>query len=294
MRITTEQQAILDDLICERLRDNPDSEKLMMSFQNEKGSLIVDYLKQRALDEDLEGSTAFYIVRTKENDVLMFFSLKCGEVFDPLSDEDEISEGFEEYLITLQALKNAEADPEAQKRAVSKLKELSSKKGLPLHIVLNDILRKAEYKRQFLKELSADKESEQNEKISRVNRTYAGVELVHFCTNECCRGIWKKLGFSHSMGEVIFWDKIVPKLFDVQEIVGCEYAFLFAADLSEDGTLMNYYNVSLKFKNDAVVGTNKPRYDFACAFMWQKLSSLKENRELYFENFNLDENEDVV
>lgn len=41
-----------------------------MSFQNEKGSLIVDYLKQRALDEDLEGSTAFYIVRTKENDVL--------------------------------------------------------------------------------------------------------------------------------------------------------------------------------------------------------------------------------
>lgn len=34
MRITTEQQAILDDLICERLRDNPDSEKLMMSFQN--------------------------------------------------------------------------------------------------------------------------------------------------------------------------------------------------------------------------------------------------------------------
>lgn len=150
MRITTEQQAILDDLICERLRDNPDSEKLMMSFQNEKGSLIVDYLKQRALDEDLEGSTAFYIVRTKENDVLMFFSLKCGEVFDPLSDEDEISEGFEEYLITLQALKNAEADPEAQKRAVSKLKELSSKKGLPLHIVLNDILRKAEYKRQSL------------------------------------------------------------------------------------------------------------------------------------------------
>lgn len=199
------------------------------------------------------------------------------------------------FLIVIKkALKNAEADPEAQKRAVSKLKELSSKKGLPLHIVLNDILRKAEYKRQFLKELSADKESEQNEKISRVNRTYAGVELVHFCTNECCRGIWKKLGFSHSMGEVIFWDKIVPKLFDVQEIVGCEYAFLFAADLSEDGTLINYYNVSLKFKNDAVVGTNKPRYDFACAFMWQKLSSLKENRELYFENFNLDENEDVV
>lgn len=296
MKITKEQQATLDELVCERLRDNPDSEKLIQSFQNEKGSLIVNYLKQRGLDEDSEGSTAFYIVRTKNNDVLMFFSLKCGELFDPLFDEHEVAEGYEKYLLILQALKNADADPEAQERAIGKLQELSNKKGTPLHIVLNvnDILKETKHKAKLLQCLSADKETEQNEKISRVNRTYPGVELVHFCTNENCREVWKKLGFSRSMGEVIFWNKIVPKFFDVQEIVGCEYAFLFAADLSEDRILINYYNVSLKFEIDDAVGTNKPYYDFACAFMCQKLSSLKENQELYFKNFNLDENEDIV
>lgn len=69
MNITKEQQAILDELVCERLRDNLDSVNLIQSFQNEKGSVIVDYLKQRGLDEDSEGSTAFYIVRTTKNDV---------------------------------------------------------------------------------------------------------------------------------------------------------------------------------------------------------------------------------
>ena len=96
------------------------------------------------------------------------------------------------------------------------------------------------------------------------------------------------------MGEVIFWDKIVPKFFEVQEIVGCEYVFLFAADLSEDRTLINYYNVCLKFEIDEEVGTNKPYYDFACAFMCQKLNFLKKNQRLYFENFNLDEDDDIV
>ena len=294
MRITKEQQEILDGLVCERLRDNRDSKRLIQFFQNEKGSLIVDYLKQRGLAEDSEGSTAFYIVRTKNNDVLMFFSLKCGELFDPLFDEEEVSEGYEEYVVILQALKNADVDSEAKELAIEKLKKLSSSKGIPLAVVLNDILSKAKYKAKLLHSLNEDKKAEQNEKVSRVNKTYPGIELVHFCTNEKCRDVWKKMGFSRSMGEVIFWDKIVPIFFEVQKIVGCEYAFLFAADLSEDRTLINYYNVSLKFEIDEEVGTNKPYYDFACAFMCQKLSSLKKNQKLYFENFNLDEDEDIV
>ena len=46
MRITNEQDAILEELICERLRDNPNSSALIQNFENEKGTLIVDYLKQ--------------------------------------------------------------------------------------------------------------------------------------------------------------------------------------------------------------------------------------------------------
>ncbi len=294
MRITKEQQSILDELVCERLKENEENSRLIQDFENEKGTLIVDYLKQYGLKEDIEGNTAFYIVKTKDNEVLMFFSLKCGELFDSLFDENEVEEGYEEYLLIIQALQNAEINSEIQKRAIAKLREISRKNGVPIHKVLNHILQQTKTKAKMLSMLSQDKEKEENDNISRVNRTYPGVELVHFCTNEKARKIWKQFGLNRSMGEVIFWSKIVPKFFDVQNIVGCEYAFLFAADLSEDRTLINYYNISLKFESEVGVGTNKPFYDFACAFMCQKLDALKQNEKLYFENFNIDESDELI
>lgn len=294
MRITTEQEHILDELVCERLSDNAENVTLIQDFESERGALIVNYLKQYGLEEDSEGNTAFYIVKTKKNDLLMFFSLKCGELFDPLFDEEEVTENYEEYLLIEQALRNADIDEETQKKAIHKLKAISKAQGEPIHKVLNYVLRETQNKAKMLKMLDSDKKTEKNENVSRVNKTYPGVELVHFCTNDNAKEAWAALGISRPMGEVIFWRKIVPKFFEVQKIVGCEYVFLFAADLSADRTLINYYNVSLKFEMDGEVGTNKPVYDFACAFMCQKLSSLKKNKEEYFDNFNIDSTDDLI
>lgn len=294
MRITDEQNEILDELIFERLRDNPDSSTLIQNFENKRGTLIVDYLKQYGLKEDIEGCTAFYIVRNKNNDVLMFFSLKCGELFDPLFDETEIEAGYEEYLLIIQALRNVESNEEAKNRALEKIKEISDTKGISIQSALNLILRETKTKQKMLSVLNKEKETEGNEKVSRVSKTYPGIELVHFCTNDNAKAVWKSYGLGHSLGEVVFWKKIVPKFFEVQNIVGCEYAFLFAADLSEDRTLINYYDVILKFEIDPDVGTNKPFYDFTCAFMCQKLSVMKENQESYFNNFNIDEDDDII
>lgn len=146
MRITKEQQNILDDLVCERLKDNPENSALIQDFENEKGVLIVDYLKQYGLKEDSEGNTAFYIVKTKSKEILMFFSLKCGELFDSLFDESEVEEGYEEYLLIIQALKNVEIDSEAQERAIYKLMEISQTQGIPLHMALNHILKETKTK----------------------------------------------------------------------------------------------------------------------------------------------------
>lgn len=294
MRITTEQERILDELICERLSDNSENGALIQNFESERGVLIVNYLKQYGLREDSEGNTAFYIVKTKKNDVLMFFSLKCGELFDPLFDEEEIVENYEEHLLIVQALKNADIDEDAQEKAINKLREMSKAQGVPLHKVLNQVLKETKTKAQMLEMLNSDKKTEGNENVSRVSKTYPGVELVHFCTNDNAKTVWSMLGIKRPMGEVIFWRKIVPKFFEVQKIVGCEYAFLFAADLSEDRTLINYYNISLKFEMDVEVGTNKPFYDFACAFMCQRLSSLKNNEKEYFNNFNIDSTDEIV
>lgn len=294
MKITKKQEAILDELVCERLKDNPNSCDLIQNFQNEKGTLIVDYLKDYGMQEDSEGKTAFYIVRTKQNEVIMFFSLKCGELFDPLFDEAEVKEGYEEYLLIIQALKNVDHNPDAQAKAIEKLKRLSKTRGITLQKALELVFTETKNKANMLSALNYEKEVEGNENIARVSKTYPGVELVHFCTNDNARETWKSFGLNHSMGEVIFWRIIVPKFFEVQKIVGCEYAFLFAADLSEDRTLINYYNVSLKFEMDGEMGTNKPFYDFTCAFMCQNLSVLKENKKAYFDNFNIDINDEIV
>ena len=98
----------------------------------------------------------------------------------------------------------------------------------------------------------------------------------------------------HTMGETLYWKYIVPKFIEVQKIAGCEYAFLFAADLSEDRTLVNYYDVSLKFQQQLDIGTNKPLYDFACVFMCQRINRLKELKDEFFNSFNMDIGDEIV
>jgi hypothetical protein len=98
----------------------------------------------------------------------------------------------------------------------------------------------------------------------------------------------------HPLGEVMFWYYIAPIIYKTQETIGCQYVFLFAADSSIDGTLVNYYDVSLKFQKPEDVGISKPFYDYLCVFMCQEISHLREYRNNFFGNFNPDETEPVV
>ena len=82
MKITEDQKKLLGNLICERLTDNPKNINLIENFSSEKGTLIVKYFKENGLNEDKNNTTAFYVIKTKEDEILMFFSLKCGELFD--------------------------------------------------------------------------------------------------------------------------------------------------------------------------------------------------------------------
>lgn len=86
-----------------------------------------------------------------------------------------------------------------------------------------------------------------------------------------------------------FWQFIVPKILDLMEIVGCEYLFLFAADLSEDADLVNYYVDNLEFIDASEHSAATPMYDFACRFLCQETSTLQERRTSFFEHFNPDE-----
>lgn len=294
MRITAEQKNLLDSFRCERLSANAVNEELIKSFTSKRGSSLVSYFKSFGLQEDAVGKTTYYVIKNAENEVMMFFSLKCGALFDPLLDENEVKQDFQRLLILLQAIENANGNNEETEEAVAILTKYQVGDRISIEDFTSLVLRKASRKKEFLKQLFGDKEREQNDKIFRVQSTHPGIELVHFCTNDNMKEKWKTYNLGHPMGETLYWMFIAPKFFEVQEIVGCEFAFLFAADLSEDGSLVNYYDVSLKFQKRQDVGTNKPFYDFCCEFMCQEVNEMKKKREEFFENFNFDAEDEIV
>lgn len=293
MRITKEQEAILKGFKCERLSSNVENEKIIQSFYSKRGKSLVSYFKEHGMKEDKANTTAYYVIKTKENEVLMFFSLKCGALFEPLQDENETKRDFQRLLILLQAIENVNGNDDMSEEMNAILTKYQVGDRLSADEFIALLGKKAYGKKNFLYSLFNDKKIEDNDKILRVQNTHSGVELVHFCTNDNMREKWKHYGLVHSMGETLYWKFIVPKFLKVQKIAGCEYAFLFAADLSEDRTLVNYYDVSLKFEKRQDVGTNKPFYDFCCEFMCQQVKQLERKRKEFFKNFNID-NKDII
>lgn len=286
MQITKEQLDILEQFSCERLSQRSEHKYLLKNFRNEKGSPLVEYLNEKAWEEDENGVTAYYLVKAPDNQVVMFFSLKCGALFDPLDEA-----GMKQSVVTakklLQAIQNVNKGGDEKLSAIQLLEQYRTGQDISLAEIQRVVKNGAKANR-FLDLLNSDREREENQQIIRVGHTYPSIELVHFCTNDNAKAFWKECSLGHPMGEVLFWRYIAPIIYEIQNQIGCQYAFLFAADASEDGTLINYYNVSLKFEQPNNVGTSKPSYDFCCEFMCQKISDLKKNRQEYFDNFNPD------
>lgn len=291
-QITEDQQAIIECFTCERLSCNPENRALIDSFFSEKGRSLVWYLQNRAWQEDIECKTAYYLVKNSDNEVVLFFSLKCGALFDPL-DENSIEENAQRFQNLLEVIQGINGKGQEREFALQLLERFRSGQNISIEQIKRRIKMNAQNARKLLLQLNQDKQSEGNEQIIRVGHTYPGIELVHFCSNDLVKDKWKSYGINHPMGEVLFWKFITPIIDNIQQYVGCQYLFLFAADTSEDGNLINYYDVALKFKKPTEIGTNKPRYDFCCEFMCEDISELKKNRQTYFDNFNPD-HDDVI
>lgn len=291
-KITDEQKSVIEKFSCERLSSNPDNKNLIRSFVSEKGSLLVDYLHKWAWDEDVECKTAYYLIKSPEDEIALFFSLKCGALFDPL-DEESVEENAQRLQKLLRVVQEINRDGREKEFAIQILEKFRSGQDIPIEQIKTYIKVNAQQAQNFWKSLNYDKEHEQNEQIIRVGHTYPGIDLVHFCANDLMKEKWKSYGIQHPMGEVMFWKYIAPIIYQTQKSIGCQYAYLFAADASQDGVLINYYNVALKFEEPTNLGTNKPSYDLCCVFMCQEINELKRNRQEYFDNFNPDD-DDII
>lgn len=275
--ITAKQIKILKSFSCERLRDNDDNQKLIKEFSNSRGYGIVNSLLTDGWEEDTNGSTAYYLIKFDDGDIALFFSIQCGSLFDPM-DEENIKNNVNQKTELLDKV-------EELYRSVKKPTNGTHIKRIHVKALgnyINNIRNNIKDLKDKLYDLDTDRNVDKNSMLIRVKNTYSGIELKHFCVNDAAREKWSKYNITRPIGEVLYWHFIVPIIYEIQDKIGCEYFYLFAADRSDDEVLVNYYNVTLKFEKTDKVGTNKPVYDYGCVFMCQRIDAMKEHRDKYF------------
>ena len=277
MKITESQLELLRSLKCERLSSNTADFSLINDFYNTRNNSLVDTLQGDAYDDDENNRIAYYIVKTVDDKILFFFSLKCGLLYDEFIEGDRLKE-IKSFYDTILRMSLDEAQPVENKKAIASILEsVRSKKGI----------KKEDVARVLHLSVDSDEFSKIfGKNLKNVGRTFPGVELVHFCANDAHREEWDEYDLSQNMGTTIFWYFIVPKILEMLKIVGCEYVFLFAADLTPYEELIRYYSDQLKFEKVDEHCVAIPMYDFTCQFMSQKTCELEGKRKQFFEEFN--------
>lgn len=284
MKITNEQIQKIELLSCERLTSNPQNKITINSVENELNSGLVYYLQNYAWEEDLKGINAFYLVKDEIGNILCFFAIKTGLLVKNL-DIDKLNAAAE-FLNKYNAFSAPDITGEEKNALESELRDLIKRYGFDIAQI--NILNKK--KKLLRKELA----KEPNPNVNRVLNTHSAVELSIFCANDACREQAKTYTFGHKMGAIVFWRFILPQLLALQKIAGCEYCYLFAADQTPDGFLVNYYKQQLHFTQEIQLGTSKPSYDYNCFFLCQTLEKLKSYRKKFWHDFNKDNTEDFV
>lgn len=280
MKITAEQQRIINGLSCERLSSNQENMSLVEDFFNRRNDSIAQILRDEAFAEDEANSIAYYVVKDACGNILFYFSLKCGLLYDEFIEGERLKmlKTFYEFVASRQ--KSEDLSDDERKELEQILELLRSKKGVKREQVA-DVLH------QSSESLDIDKLFPQGQ--HNVGKTYSGVELMHFCANDQFHDEWQ-LKDVKPLGAVVFWQFVVPRVIDLMKIVGCEYLFLFAADITDDEYLVNYYREFLGFTDKIDHQVAMPLYDLTCKFMYQKTFDLAEKRQKFFENFNPDKN----
>lgn len=283
-RITEQQEKILESFSIERLSSSEINLRLVGNFSNPKSDSLTNKIQSEAFEEDENGSVAYYVIKNKEDGgIVFYFSLKCGQLYDKLIEKEQLRliKNLFEYF---DEIEKEESTSEEDRRLIKEIREsVRTSKGIS----------KAELEKIQKKDNKAvtDIENVFTENLQRVGQTFAGVEIVQFCANENYRKLFDSLGFFPHFGAIVFWHFLVPKVLAVRQYIGCQYLFLFAADTSDDESLIRYYR-TLHFTDVGEHGAVIPLYDWTCRFMYQEISGLSQGQEEFFNDFNRDE-EDV-
>lgn len=289
MRINPEQESILNRFQCKRVK-SIDPRRLHavtgpLIDETHRSPIIDHFRNAKHLAHEIEGSLASYVITNPEDDILLFFSIRCGELFEKV-DPEKMRLGYNAW-VGFNKLKNvSDLSKKEQKIALQAIE-----KALNFGLSYEDFQLYADKKRGYVVDVS----KEPSTSVSRVSEVYSGVELKFFGINDNAKTYWASLGLPKKMGETLFWCKIVPKLEEMREVVGCQYMYLFAADKDADGHLVTYYRTVLHIDAPTRLSSNKPFFDYNSMFLYQDINELTKERDKFLNSFNPDmDDADIV
>ncbi len=262
---------------CEILTSNQINKLLINDFKaDDLGRSLEEYLKANAWSEDSDGETKVYLIKDIDNKVALYFSLKCGLLYEPYDyfrlASDELD--FVNMLIDALKIKDHEAI-----NSYIESGYFDAEKTDKLYKIAQE---RIDIKNEGI-ELGDD------ESTLKVHKCYSAIELRHFCKNVNYQTEKRKV----PLGVGLFWEVIVPQIYRITDLVGCKYLYLFAADNTptkenqhETRKLVQYYKNDLKFEDIQGLTVIKPTYDRSCWGMIQKISDLRKNQEVIWEEFS--------
>ena len=230
------------------------------------------YLNDYAWEADTKGNETCYLLKSPANEVIMYFTLKCGNLFDRAIDSEILSNDVNSLLEQL------------QKMDVQHWNDHDYYNLLTLFHEKSDLMHAVEM----------DRRNDPNGNATHVLTTYPAVELMHFCINDNGRAYWKQLSEkypylnNYMMGHTLFWLYVAPMIGRVRQVIGCQYVYTHVADTTLHGGLVQYYEERLHFRQDYSLCVNKPQYDFGCVFMCQEIVTLLEHQHSFVAQLNAD------
>jgi len=266
----------------ERLTSNVGNKELIKDFKApEKGHKLGVYLHEKAWNDDLEGETKVYLIKDDKGFLVAFFSVKCGLLYD--SHEYEKLKGDELEFVNLvveQYEMNLPDKGDILQEYYDCYEQISGER--------KDKLMEIAFQR--FDDSEEVRTSKDGSSIKRVHETFSAIEIAHFCKNERFEySIDNMLGVS--LGSGLFWKKIIPKINEAINIIGCKYLYLFAADNSDYESvrsLVRYYKDDFKFDELQDLMIIKPDYDRKCQAMIQDVSEIKNDGIAFWARYKKD------
>ena len=240
-----------DTFHCKKLLEVDNVQELITTFKCERNPSMVNHIKD-ALDEDMEKRNKHYIVEDSNGNFVFYFSLRCGSMSECI--DDTYIKLFDRMSEISQAFDN---------REYSKVQIIAKEIGINSDYIINNINSYMKKAKLYKKEMNTLTEKS----VYRVLQSMPSVELVQFCANSDYKNEWKLFKFPIPLGASVFWFLITPIIKNIQDMIGCEYIHLFAADQSDELTLCSYYSNDLGFQFINDLATFKPFYDFDCIAM---------------------------